>query len=77
MPRPKSDDPKRAVTLRLRSSVLARYEAMGGSWRAKMEAVLEAHGVVVKPAEAASVPSPTAAPPRKHVNRLKGVWKAP
>lgn len=40
MARPKSDDPKRAVTLRLPSSVVARFEAMGDGWRSKMEQMI-------------------------------------
>lgn len=73
MPRPKSDDPKVAVTLRLPASVLARYEAMGEGWRAKAEDVLAAR-VAPKPP---IVPLNRATSAPKHVNRLKGVWKAP
>lgn len=38
--RPKAVDPKKVVTLRLRSSILAAYEAQGEDWRARMERVL-------------------------------------
>ena len=38
--RPKAADPKTVVTLRLRASVLAAYEAQGSDWRARMEKVL-------------------------------------
>ena len=38
--RPKLADPKRIVTLRLRSSLFAAYEAQGADWRARMERVL-------------------------------------
>lgn len=40
MPRPKSDDPKEAVTLRLPASVLARWKAGGDDWRVRMERLL-------------------------------------
>ena len=38
--RPKVADPKTVVTLRLRASVLAAYEARGPDWRAVMERVI-------------------------------------
>ena len=38
--RPRAKDPKQVVTLRLRSSLLAAYEAQGSDWRARMERVL-------------------------------------
>jgi uncharacterized protein (DUF4415 family) len=38
--RPRAKDPKRVVTLRLRSSLFAAYEAQGQDWRARMEQVL-------------------------------------
>ena len=38
--RPRVKDPKRIVTLRLRSSLFAAYEAQGSDWRARMERVL-------------------------------------
>ena len=38
--RPRAKDPKRVVTLRLRSSLFAAYEAQGSDWRARMERVL-------------------------------------
>ncbi len=38
--RPRAVDPKTVVTLRLRASVLAAYEAQGEDWRARMETVL-------------------------------------
>ena len=38
--RPKAKDPKRIVTLRLKSSLFAAYEAQGPDWRARMEQVL-------------------------------------
>ena len=38
--RPRAKDPKRVVTLRLRSSLFAAYEAQGQDWRARMERVL-------------------------------------
>lgn len=44
MSRPKSDDPKEAVTLRIRRSVVDRYEALGEGWRGAMEAVVESNG---------------------------------
>ena len=48
MARPKSDDPKDVVTLRLRRSTLARFKAGGDNWRVRMEALLEEHqGAVV------------------------------
>ena len=40
--RPKAVDPKQVVTLRLRSSILAAYEAQGEDWRARMEKALVA-----------------------------------
>lgn len=46
MPRLKSPDPKRAVTLRIHSSVI---EAMGEGWRAKMEALIEGGEVKLAP----------------------------
>ncbi len=39
--RPRAKDPKRVVTLRLRSSLFAAYEAQGSDWRARMERVLD------------------------------------
>ena len=39
--RPRAKDPKRIVTLRLRSSLFAAYEAQGSDWRARMERVLD------------------------------------
>jgi uncharacterized protein (DUF4415 family) len=38
--RPKAADPKRVVTLRLKTSLFAAYEALGPDWRARMEKVL-------------------------------------
>jgi uncharacterized protein (DUF4415 family) len=38
--RPRAADPKTVVTLRLRASVLAAYEAQGSDWRARMKAIL-------------------------------------
>ena len=38
--RPRAADPKTVVTLRLRASVLAAYEAQGSDWRARMETIL-------------------------------------
>ena len=38
--RPRAKDPKRVVTLRLRASLFAAYEAQGPDWRARMEQVL-------------------------------------
>lgn len=38
--RPRAKDPKRVVTLRLRSSLFAAYAAQGHDWRARMEQVL-------------------------------------
>ena len=38
--RPRAKDPKRVVTLRLRSSLFAAYKAQGQDWRARMEQVL-------------------------------------
>ena len=38
--RPRAKDPKRVVTLRLRSSLFAAYEAQGQDGRARMEQVL-------------------------------------
>lgn len=74
MARPKSDDPKRAVTVRIKASTLARYEAMGENWRAVMEGAIERFGL---PAPL-TVPRVTREPvTRPHVNRLKGSWKAP
>jgi hypothetical protein len=40
MTRPKSEDPKLPVTLRLPTSVLARWQAGGDDWRPRMEAAL-------------------------------------
>lgn len=65
MARPKSDDPKLAVTLRLPASVLARWEARGEGWRTRAEALL-----------ADDVRPPVLAK-RAFVSRLKGEWKAP
>jgi hypothetical protein len=80
MPRPKSLDPKRAVTLRLSSSELSEFEAMGSGYRAKMEAVLsaslKAKAELVRVAPRAK-PILAKPPSRKHVSRLKGEWKAP
>ena len=52
MARPQSDDPKRAVTVRVRASVLARITADGGSERAVIEGLVEERfgGVVVRAA---------------------------
>jgi hypothetical protein len=74
MPRPKSDDPTVAVTLRIKASTLARYEALGGVWRGQMEAAIERFGLPLPSIEAPKARSPVARP---HVSRLKGVWKAP
>ncbi len=76
MGRPKTENPKRLVTLRLRPELIARYAALGGSWRAHMEAALERFG---HPAPPPVVPKAVErlAPVRKHVSRLKGEWKAP
>ncbi|OXE37116.1 MAG: hypothetical protein CGW95_03500 [Phenylobacterium zucineum] len=38
--RPRSPDPKRIVTLRLRTSLFEAYQAQGPDWRARMEQVL-------------------------------------
>ena len=38
--RPKSADPKKIVTLRLRTSLFEAYQAQGADWRARMEQVL-------------------------------------
>ncbi len=40
--RPKVERPKQAVTLRLDPDTLARFQATGKDWRAKMAKVLEA-----------------------------------
>ena len=74
MARPKSDDPKRPLTLRLPASALARYEAMGDGWRAVAEDVLASH---VAPHPEPAPLTRTAPKVERHVNRLKGVWKAP
>jgi len=39
--RPKTDNPKVAVTIRLDPEVLAKFKATGKDWRAKMNEVLE------------------------------------
>lgn len=39
--RPKIDNPKEAVTLRLDPATLRRFKATGKNWRAKMTEVLE------------------------------------
>jgi hypothetical protein len=49
MPRPKSPDPKLPVTLRIRASTLARYEALGVDWRVQMEAAVERFGLPALP----------------------------
>jgi hypothetical protein len=70
MPRPKGDDPRRAVTLRIRASTLARYAALGEDWRAKMEAAIERFGMPVplpvapKPVARVQVDVPVYAPKR-------------
>ena len=38
--RPRAADPKRVVTLRLRTSLFDAYAAQGPDWRARMEQVL-------------------------------------
>jgi len=38
--RPKSDDPKKQVTLRLDSIVLEKFRAMGPGWQSKINAEL-------------------------------------
>lgn len=38
--RPRSADPKKIVTLRLRTSLFEAYQAQGANWRARMERVL-------------------------------------
>ena len=38
--RPRSADPKKIVTLRLRTSLFEAYQAQGADWRARMEQVL-------------------------------------
>lgn len=40
MTRPKSEDPKLPITLRLATSALARWQAGGEDWRQRMEAAL-------------------------------------
>ena len=50
--RPRAADPKRVVTLRLRSSLFAAYEAQGADWRARMEQVLTDALVRPEPPEA-------------------------
>lgn len=42
MTRPKSEDPKLPITLRLATSVLAQWQAGGEDWRQRMEATLAA-----------------------------------
>jgi hypothetical protein len=74
MPRPKGDDPRRAVTLRIKASTLARYAALGEDWRAKMEAAIERFGM---PSPLPVAPKVRAAERKPHVSRLKGEWKAP
>lgn len=71
MPRPKSPDPKRAVTLRIKASTLARYESLGSDWRVRMESAIERFGLPAEPL----APRPKALKP--FVSRLKGEWKAP
>ena len=39
--RPRVQEPKEAVTLRLSPSIVARFKALGGDWRARMAKVLE------------------------------------
>jgi hypothetical protein len=70
MARPKSDDPKVALTIRLPASVLAR---LGENPRATLEALIIARDVRLTAA-------PKAEPPAKlgpFKTRLKGEWKAP
>lgn len=43
MPRPKAEDPKIAVTLRVRESVLKRYQMLGDDWREQMVQALIEH----------------------------------
>jgi uncharacterized protein (DUF4415 family) len=38
--RPKSDDPKKQVTLRLDSAVLEKFRAMGPGWQSRINAEL-------------------------------------
>lgn len=76
MPRPKSPDPKLPVTLRIKASTLARYEALGEDWRVQMEAAVERFGLPT-PALPEVRPVKRAEVSRPHVNRMKGVWKAP
>lgn len=71
MARPRIAEPKRVVTLRLHPALIARYEAMGGSWRARMEEALEAwrpgraEVVDAAPAAKIKVVSPETAEPPK------------
>jgi uncharacterized protein (DUF4415 family) len=39
--RPRMQEPKQAVTLRLSPSTIARFKAKGGDWRARMAKALE------------------------------------
>lgn len=39
--RPRSENPKQAVTLRLSPATLRKFEALGPDWRARMAEVLE------------------------------------
>ena len=39
--RPRVQEPKEAVTLRLSPSTVARFKALGGDWRARMAKALE------------------------------------
>lgn len=60
MGRNRVKDPKIIVTLRLRASLQAAYEADGADWRARMETILER--AIAGPGaakEAVSKPSPT------------------
>lgn len=49
---------------------------MGVGYRAKAEALLAAH-VAARSPVARRAAEMVQAPPRKHVSRLKGEWKAP
>jgi uncharacterized protein (DUF4415 family) len=58
--RPKSDDPKQAVKLRLDRDVIAHFQAAGSGWQTRINAVLrQAARLPAKKPAARSVLSPT------------------
>ncbi len=61
MSRPRADDPKVSVSLRVRASLLSAYQAGGADWRERMHAALE-RGLDGRETIPAGIPSPPTKP---------------